>query len=144
MTDDFKVPEAFHESDQPTPEAPIVGDIVNLSGNVSAVEAREVNVQNGGIGALKGEVVTATLNQGGIGAMAAKRADVHLTNGGIGALAAVEATVSDGAPISVLAAVTVNGNPKVLFDVRAGLLAGVVAGSVFGLISLLGRRSKRA
>ncbi len=148
MSDEIKVPEAFEhigeftplDSPATTPE-PIQADTVTLTGNVGTVQARLVEIKNGGIGALKGDAVTATLTNGGIGAMAANRVDVHITQGGIGAMAAREVTVSEGTPISVMAALTVKGNPKVLFDLRAGVLAGVVAGGVFGLVDFVLRRT---
>lgn len=126
----------------PTPDGltePVTADTVNLTGGAQTVQARQVNVQNGSIGALKGEVVTATLTSGGIGAMAANRADVHITDGGIGAMAAKEATINEATSIGVVAALTLSGNPKIMFDLRAGLLAGIVAGAVFGLIDVLAR-----
>jgi hypothetical protein len=137
MADEIPVPEAFHAANAPEP---IKADTVELNGSVQQVEARVVNVTNGGIGAAKGEVLNVTVKSGGIGAMAGKRVDVHVTDGGIGAMAAQEVTLSDQTSVAVMAALKVNGSPKVMFDLRAGVVAGVVAGMVFGLINLLGRR----
>jgi hypothetical protein len=53
-------------------------------------------------------------------------------------MAARQAEVRDTA-VSVLAAVRVNlsGNARVLFDVRAGLVFGVVAGGLLGVSNLV-------
>lgn len=142
MAEDMPVPEAFGEVNAPETQETIKADTVNLTGSVKQVEARVVNVTDGGIGAAKGEVINVTVTDGGIGAMAAKRVDVHMTDGGIGAMAAQEATLSDQTSVAVLAALQVNGSPKVMFDLRAGVIAGVVAGVVFGLIDLLIRRNR--
>jgi len=143
MTEEDKMPESFHEANTPKEPEPIKADTANVTGPVQSVEAREVNVNNGGIGVAKGEVLTVTVNNGGIGAMAAGRADVHIgSNGGIGAIAAQEATLSEQTTVGIMAALQVNGNPKVLFDLRAGLLAGVVAGFVFGILRLLTRHAR--
>ena len=143
MTEEFKVPEAFHDENTPEKSEPVKADTVNVTGPVQSVEARIVNVNNGGIGAAKGEVLNVTVNDGGIGAMAGKRVDVHIKDGGIGAMAAQEATFTDQTSVGVMAALQVNGNPKVMFDMRAGLIAGVVAGVVFSVLSLLFRRPRR-
>ncbi len=143
MADEIPVPEAFHEANTPEAPEPIRADTVNVTGSVQSVEARAINVNNGGIGAAKGEVLTVTVKDGGIGAMAAKRADVHVTDGGIGAMAAQEATLSDQTSVAFMAALKVNGSPKVMFDMRAGVIAGVVAGVVFGLMGLLFRRGRK-
>jgi len=143
MTEEVKVPEAFHEENTPEKSEPVKADTVNVTGPVQSVEARVVNVNNGGIGAANGEAMTVTVTKGGIGAMAAKRADVHVTEGGIGAMAAQEATLSDETSVGVMAALRVNGSPKVAFDMRAGLIAGVVAGMVFSVMSMLFRRPRR-
>lgn len=141
MADEIPVPEAFQQANTPDAPEPVRADTVNLTGSVQRVEARVVNVKDGGIGALHGDALNVTLSDGGIGAMAATRADVHITDGGIAALAAQEVTLQTETPVAILAALQVNGNPKVMFDLRAGLLAGVVAGVVFGLMGLLfGRR----
>jgi thiamine transporter ThiT len=57
-------------------------------------------------------------------------------------MAAQEATLSEQTSVAVLAALQVNGSPKVMFDLRAGVIAGVVAGVVLGLIDLLIRRNR--
>lgn len=142
MADEVPVPEAFHEANTPETPEPVKADTVELNGSVQSIEARVVNVTNGGIGAAKGEVLNVTLSNGGIGAMAAKRADVHVTDGGIGALAAQEVTLSEQTTVAVLAATKVNGSPKVMFDLRAGVIAGVVAGVVFGMINVLFGRKR--
>lgn len=142
MADEVPVPEAFQQANTPEAPEPVRADTVNLTGSTPRVEARVINVKDGGIGAAQGEVLNVTVSDGGIGAMAAKRADVHITNGGIGAMAAQEANLSEGTTVAILAALKMNGSPKVMFDLRAGIAAGVVAGVVFGLIGLLFGRKR--
>lgn len=129
------------EPAQATTES-VKADTVNLTGNAGSVQARLVNLNNGGIGALKGEAVTVTVSNGGIGAMAANTADIHMAeSGGVGAMAAREVTFGEGSTVVVAAAVKMNGNPKIMFDLRAGLLMGVVAGGVFAAIDYVIRKA---
>lgn len=127
---------------EPQPAQPelVKADTVNIEGGAQRVEARVVNVKQGGIGALKGEVLTVSVEQGGIGACAARRADVNIgANSGIGAIAAQEVALTNG-NVSVLAALRVSGNPKVMFDLRAGLLAGLVAGAIFAVVDVVAKQ----
>lgn len=133
------------EAQEPAPAThdEVKADTVNLTGAVQRVEARVVNVKEGGIGALKGEVVTVTVEEGGIGALAARRADVTINGkGGIGALAAQEVAVTNGS-VSVLAAMRVTGNPKVMFDLRAGVLAGLIAGAIVATAAVIAKLALR-
>jgi hypothetical protein len=117
------------------------GDVVNFSGQVKEITAQTVNFSNGGAGAIKGETVTVRLKDGGIGAVIAQKADITVEDGGIGTVIAREATVK--APVvPVVIAMNVTGeNTKIMFDMRAGLLAGVAAGLVLtALRMLLGHR----
>ena len=116
-------------------------DTVNLTGRVGAVQAREIHVERGGIGRAEAEAMTVSVTQGGIGAVAARHADITVEQGGIGALAAEEATIHD-APIAALAATKVNlsGNARVLFDLRAGIVAGLIAGVLLGAANALRHR----
>jgi hypothetical protein len=129
----------------PTPTAPPVeADTVTVTGQVNEVRARVVNVDKGGIARLQAEEVTITLKNGGIGAVAAKSLTATLEGSGIGAIAARKAEVKGGA-ISMLAATNVElkDGAKVYFDLRAGALAGVIAGSLISfaiaLIRVVGR-----
>jgi hypothetical protein len=116
-------------SEEAKTEETVRADTVHINGGVAQVQARVVNVQQGGIGRASGDALTVTLTQGGIGAMVSRQADVTVNNGGIGAIAAQDATVHN-AVISVLAAtrVKLEGNTRVLIDLRAGLLFGVIVG----------------
>ena len=130
----------------PTPQPNIKADTVNLTGNANQVEARLVNVDHGNIGQAKAETMTITLTNGSIGAMAAKHTEVMVKDGGIGAMAAQQADVRDTV-VSVLAAAKVNlsGNARVLVDMRAGMVFGVIVGTLLSLSNLvLRRQAKRA
>jgi len=111
------------------PVAAVTADTVNLTGNVGQVQARQINVWQGGIGSAKSDEMTVSVTQGGIGAFAAKHADVTVKGGGIGAMAAQEVNVHDTI-ITALAADRVNlsGNSRILIDMRAGVVFGVVVG----------------
>lgn len=127
------------------PEEPVRADTVNLTGNVAQVEARIINIQKGAIGNAKGETLDVTMTDGGIGAMAAREVEVTINNGGIGALAAQKAEVRD-ATISVLAAgqVKLEGNSRVLVDLRAGALFGLIVGALMSLTMTVLRRTQYA
>jgi hypothetical protein len=147
MADEMNTPETFPKMDEGShPETataePVKADTVNLTGSVQQVQARLVNVQQGGIGSVKAEELTVSVKQGGIGAMAANRIDATVSEGGIGAMAAKEATLNNS-NVSVVAALKITGNPRVLFDLRAGLLAGVVAGATFGLVNFILRGGRK-
>jgi|GEM_PF-2625592 len=118
----------------------VQADTVNLSGTVNDVQARQINVDRGGIGRAQGGTMTVSVSQGGIGALSARYADVTIARGGIGALAAQEANVHDTS-VAALAAnkVILSGNARVLFDLRAGVLTGLIAGAVLGALNV-GRR----
>lgn len=146
MSNETTLPETASEYDalldadvrdeaQLPPVAPVQADTVNITGNAGDVRARLVNVTNGGIAQVRAEALTVTLKNSGIGAAAAQTFDATLENSVIGALAARRVETKGGS-IAVLAAgkVELKDNARVLFDLRAGALAGVVAGSLFGVI----------
>jgi hypothetical protein len=89
--------------------------------------------------------MTVTVTHGGIGAIAVKQADITVKEGGVGAMAAQQADVRDSV-VSVLAATKVNlsGNARVLVDMRAGAVFGVIVGTLLSLSNLILRgRTKR-
>jgi hypothetical protein len=123
---------------------PVEADTVNVSGAVSEVRARVVNVERGGISMLRAEDLTTTLKNSGIGAAAVGSLNATLENSGIGALAARKAEVKGGA-ISVLAAANVElkDGAKVYFDLRAGALAGLIMGVVIATLTGFARVAGR-
>jgi hypothetical protein len=132
---DALLDEDVRDEAQLPPVAPVQADTVNITGNAGDVQARLVNVDHGGIAQVRAEALTVTVKNSGIGAAAAGTFDATLENSGIGALAARKAEIKGGS-IAVLAAaqVELKDNARVMFDLRAGALAGVVAGSLFGII----------
>ena len=130
-TESKNEPEAIEE---------VKADVVSVSGRVGTITAQTVNVKDGGVGSVRGEAVNVTLTNGGIGAVLANKVQAEAANGGIGAVLAREATVKGG-NISVLAAVRVQGDARIMFDVRAGFVAGIAGGLVLVAFKLLrGRR----
>jgi len=128
-------------STQPQPGAPGAGapEVVEATGSVQQITAQTVHLNNGGAGMVRGESVTVSVSNGGIGAMHAQRASVSITSGGLGVALAQDLTVQGGM-ISFAAARNLGGDVKVVFDLRAGLLAGAVIGLALAAVKLLASR----
>ncbi len=132
------------------PEAPeaqnegeVTAENVTIRGKASMVTAHTVTIDGGQVGVLRGEDIDVDLQNGGIGAMFSGKARVDVDNGGVGSVMAREVTISAPSVGSVIA-LNVGGDvkPKVLIDMRAGLIAGIAAGLVIGLLRLLTGRRK--
>jgi hypothetical protein len=108
-------------------------DVVHITGNAGDVHARIVTVENGGVARATSEALTLNVRNGGVGAAAANTFDALLENSGVGAVAARSVTIKGGR-VAMMAAgsVTLSEGARVLFDMRAGVLAGLVAGLVLG------------
>ncbi len=120
-----------------TPTADTVrADTVNLSGGaVTNVHARIVNVDHAGVARLQGDAITVTLKNSGLGAAAADVFDGTFEQSAVGALAARKANITGGT-VTMLAAgrVELHGDARVLFDLRAGVLTGLLAGGIFSAV----------
>jgi hypothetical protein len=114
-------------------------EVVEATGSVQQITAQTVNLSNGGAGMVRGENVTVSVSDGGIGMVQAKHASVSITSGGLGVAMAQDLTVQGGM-ISIAAARNLGGDVKVMFDLRAGLLAGAVIGLVLAAVKLLACR----
>lgn len=111
-------------------------DTVNLSGGaVTSVHARIVNVDHAGVARVQGDALTVTLKNSGLGAAAADVFDGTFEQSAIGALGARKANLTGGT-VTLLAAgqVTLNGDARVFFDMRAGVLAGLLAGGILSAV----------
>ncbi len=110
-------------------------DVVHITGNAGDVHARMVNVENGGVARATSEALTLNIRNGGVGFAAANTFDALLENSGAGMIVARSATLKGGRVAMVMAGkVELSDGARVLFDMRAGLIAGVLAGGVFGAI----------
>ena len=108
---------------------------------INTITARNVSVADSAVGTVKGESVKVNLENGVIGAVVATKVKAEVTNGAIGAVVAQSATLK-GSQISILVAGQVRGDARILFDMRAGLVAGLAAGLVVVAFKLLsGRRA---
>jgi hypothetical protein len=120
----------------PDGEETVVADVVHIDqGGAQSVQAETVHVQSGGIG--KAEAETIDVQQGGIGIAQGETITVH--EGGIGIALAERAEVHNGGVLLLLAE-EVSGETKVLFDLRAAVLFGLIVGAVGGLFKMLARR----
>ena len=90
------------------------------SGAIGKATAKSIEIQEGAIGMAQGETIT--VREGAIGIAFAERAEVH-----------------DGAVLLMLAE-EVSGETKVLFDLRAAVVFGLIVGVVSGLFKLFARR----
>ncbi|MCL4506580.1 MAG: hypothetical protein M1434_06315 [Chloroflexi bacterium] len=108
---------------------------------INTIKARNVSVKDSAVGTVRGESVKVNLENGVIGAVVAAKVKAGVTNGAIGAVFAQSATVKES-QISILVAGQVRGDARILFDMRAGLVAGLAAGLVMVAFKLImGRRS---
>jgi hypothetical protein len=135
----------------PTPEMPdlteaapvaqdVTADVVNITGTANMVTAQTVTCNNGAIGAVKSETVTINVQNGAVGGVKAQHVNLTVDQSAVGGILAQDVTVNGG-PVSFVLAKNISGDTRILFDVRAGLLAGIVAGMVITAFKLiLGRR----
>jgi hypothetical protein len=125
-------------------EGEVTAETVTISGKASIVHAHAVTIDGGQVGVLRGDDIDIDMQNGGIGALFGDKVEVDVDNGGVGSIMAREVTVSSPAVGSVIA-LNFSGDvkPKVLIDMRAGLVAGIACGLVVGMLNLLmGRRRK--
>jgi hypothetical protein len=124
-------------------EGEVTAENVTIRGKASMVTAHTVTIDGGQVAVLHGDDIDVDLQNGGIGAMFSGKARVDVDNGGVGSVMAREVTINAPSVGSVIA-LNVGGDvkPKVLIDMRAGLVAGVAAGLVIGLLRLLTGRRK--
>lgn len=123
----------------PLPAETAAPEVVEATGSVQQITAQTVNLSDGGAGVVRGEHVTVSVTNGGIGMVQAQHATVDITSGGLGVAIAQELTVQGGM-ISIAAAGKLGGDVKVMFDVRAGLLAGAVIGLILAAVKLFSSR----
>jgi hypothetical protein len=129
------------------PEAQDEGEVkaesVIIKGKASIVHAENVTIDGGQVGVLQGDDVDVDMKNGGIGALLGAKSHIDVSNGGVGSVMAKEVTINAPSVGSVIA-LNVSGDvqPKLLIDMRAGLVAGVCAGLVIGLLNLLLGRAK--
>jgi hypothetical protein len=123
----------------PQPAETAAPEVVEATGSVQQITAQTVNLSDGGAGVVRGEHVTVSVTNGGIGMVQAQHATVDITSGGLGVAIAQELTVQGGM-ISIAAAGKLGGDVKVMFDVRAGLLAGAVIGLILAAVKLFSSR----
>jgi hypothetical protein len=123
------------------PAAEVSADALHLSGQVAEITAQVVEVSQGGVGQIKSETATVTVKQGGIGAVIAQTANIEVTEGGVGAVLGNEINVSNSS-ISFALAGKINGDAKIMIDLRAGLIAGIAIGAVLSAFQLLLKRRR--
>jgi hypothetical protein len=118
----------------------IVADSVCLhQAGVRRLEARQASLEQSGITIATADRIE--INQGGI--MLARGQEVAIKEGGAFLVAAEEAQVT-GASVVLLAAREVSGDVRVLMDIKAAAVVGLVVGLVAGFVRLLaGRRPEQ-
>ena len=118
----------------------VTADAVNITGTANVVTAQTVTCTNGAIGAVKSETVTINVQNGAVGGVKAQRVNLTVDQSAVGVVLAQDVTINGG-PVNFVLAKNISGDIRILFDVRAGLLAGLVAGMVITAFKLiLGRR----
>ena len=120
----------------PDVEEPVVADVVRIDEKgTQAVEAQVVQVESGAIGKATAESIE--VKEGAIGIAQGGTITVH--EGVIGVAFAERAEVHEGAILLMLAE-EVGGEAKVLFDLRAAVVFGLIVGLVSSLFKLLAGR----
>lgn len=117
-------------------EEPAAPDVVHVDERgAQVVEAQVVHVDSGAIG--KATAETIEVKEGAIGIAQGGTITVH--EGAIGIAFAERAEVHEGAVLFMLAE-EVGGETRVLFDLRAAVLFGLIVGLVSGLFKLFAGR----
>ena len=120
----------------PDAEEAVVADVVQVDeSRAEAVEAEVVHVESGAIGRATAE--TNEVKEGAIGIAQGGTVTVH--EGAIGVAFAERAEVHEGA-ILLLLAEEIGGETRVLFDLRAAVVFGVIIGVISGLFKLFAGR----
>jgi hypothetical protein len=115
---------------------PVTADVAHIEeSGAQVVEAETIHVQSGGIG--KATAGTIDVQEGGIGIAQGETITVH--EGGIGIALAERAEVHAGGVLFLLAE-EISGETKVLFDLKAAVLFGLIVGVVSGLFKLFAGR----
>jgi len=116
----------------------VTAETVNIeSGGAQKVEATTVHVTQGGIAVAQAETIT--VQEGGIAI--ARGTNVTVNGGGAFLVAAEHAEVHESSVV-FLAAQEVSGDAKILFDVKAAVLFGVIVGLVVGLLKQFAGRKE--
>ncbi len=121
-------------------------NVTITNGAANTVTAHTVTVQQGGINQVK--AVDVSVEQGGIARAEAN--SIRVESGGIAIARAETITVSEGSiaialagraevcgPVAFLAAREVTGEARILFDLRAAVVAGLIFGLVVGIFKLI-------
>ncbi len=105
--------------------------------NVEHVQADHISIAEGGIGRAEARFID--IGEGGIGLVKAE--NVAVKEGGIG-IAVADSVKLESGSIAFAVAREISGGAHILFDLRAAVLCGVIAGAVIGLIkTVAGHRS---
>ena len=116
----------------------VVADVVDIQqSGVGSVQADVVSLMQSGI--VTAEASTIEVTQGGM--LVAQGQDVTVNQGGAAVVIADHAQFEDSF-VGFVAAQEVSGEAKILFDARAAVVFGVVAGLVAGLFNLLARQRR--
>lgn len=133
-------PPQLEYTDSETSPAPVAdtvrADTVHVSGGaVTNVHARIANVDHAGVARLQGDALTVTFKNSGLGAASADVFDGTFEQSVIGALGARKASLTGGT-VTLLAAgrVELKDDARVFFDLRAGVLAGLLAGGILSAV----------
>ncbi len=109
---------------------------------IGSITARSVTVSESAVGAIKGDSVKVNLENGVIGAVVAEKVKAEVNNGAIGAVLAQSATLKQS-QVGILVAGQIRGDARILFDMRAGFVAGLTAGLVLAAFKLIAGRRVR-
>lgn len=111
----------------------IVGETVNIQdGGAAVIKGNSVSIKDGGAFIIKGEDVT--IRDGGGAVIVAET--MNIQDGGGAVMVAREAELK-GTSVFLLASRSVRGEARVMVDLKAAVVFGVVAGLVLGIFKYL-------
>jgi len=104
--------------------------------NNAKIVGETVNIREGGAFLIQGQTVD--IKEGGAAVIVAE--NIRIQEGGGGVLLAKQAEISDGG-VLFLAAREVSGNATIIFDLKAAVVFGLIAGLTISLYKLIAGRS---
>lgn len=108
----------------------------NIPTNDGKVEATTVNIKDGGAGMVKAETVS--IKDGGAAVIIGQT--IKIKDGGGAVMVADHAEFTEGG-VGLLIARQVSGEARILIDIKAAVVFGLIVGLAIGLLRLLaGRR----
>ncbi len=103
--------------------------------NDAHIVGETINIQDGGAFMIKGETVS--IKDGGAAVITGQ--NISIQEGGAGLMFANQVEMNDGGAMFLVAR-EVSGDVKVMFDIKAAIVFGLLVGAVIGVFKLVAGR----